>query len=95
MKGKEPAEDEHVRELASRSLKGLIHQLKEDIIRCEAHLSVREDSHRVLARRLTGPRGRGRVHCVMIPEVDDNGNLPPGIHRATLAEVEERFGKST
>lgn len=30
----------------------------------------------------------------MIPEFDDNGNLPPGIHRASLAEIEARFGKS-
>jgi hypothetical protein len=27
----------------------------------------------------------------MIPDFDDEGNLPPGIHYATLAEVEERF----
>jgi hypothetical protein len=27
----------------------------------------------------------------MIPALDDNGNLPPGIHVATLKEVEERF----
>ena len=28
----------------------------------------------------------------MIPELDDNGYLPPGIHPATLAEIEARFG---
>ena len=28
----------------------------------------------------------------MIPEFDISGNLPPGIHRATWAEVEARFG---
>lgn len=27
----------------------------------------------------------------MIPDFDKNGNLPPGIHEATLREVEERF----
>ena len=27
----------------------------------------------------------------MLPEFDDNGNLPPGIHRATVNEVVERF----
>lgn len=27
----------------------------------------------------------------MIPEFDDNGNLPPGIHLANLDEIEERF----
>ena len=31
----------------------------------------------------------------MIPPFDDNGNLPPGVHPATLEEVEERFGKET
>jgi len=28
----------------------------------------------------------------MIPEFDENGNLPPGIHHATLQEIIERFG---
>ena len=28
----------------------------------------------------------------MIPGFDDNGNIPPGIHRASLGEIEERFG---
>ena len=29
------------------------------------------------------------------PEFNDNGDLPPGIHQATLAEVIEHFGKGT
>jgi hypothetical protein len=29
----------------------------------------------------------------VIPEFDDNGYLPPGLHPATLAEVEARFGR--
>jgi hypothetical protein len=29
----------------------------------------------------------------MIPPCDDNGYLPPGIHPATLAEIEARFGR--
>lgn len=29
----------------------------------------------------------------MIPPFDDNGYLPPGIHLATLDEVEARFGR--
>jgi hypothetical protein len=29
------------------------------------------------------------------PDFNDNGDLPPGIHRATLAEVIEHFGKGT
>lgn len=28
----------------------------------------------------------------MIPGFDQNGNLPRGIHRATLAEIADRFG---
>jgi hypothetical protein len=28
----------------------------------------------------------------MIPAFEDNGYLPPGIHRATLEEIEARFG---
>lgn len=31
----------------------------------------------------------------MIPEFDDNGYLPPGVHLATLAEIEERFGSQS
>lgn len=29
------------------------------------------------------------------PEFNDNGDLPPGIHQASLAEVLEHFGKGT
>jgi hypothetical protein len=29
----------------------------------------------------------------MIPEFNDNGYLPPGIHRATLEEIASRFGQ--
>jgi len=28
----------------------------------------------------------------MIPDFDENGNLPPGIHRCTAEEVKARFG---
>ena len=28
----------------------------------------------------------------MIPDFQEDGNLPPGIHRASLDEVERRFG---
>jgi len=31
----------------------------------------------------------------MIPPFDDSGCLPPGIHPATLAEIEERFGRQS
>ena len=37
-KRKEPADDEHVRELTLRSLKKMINQLKEEIARFEAHM---------------------------------------------------------
>ncbi len=31
----------------------------------------------------------------MIPHFDDHGYLPPGLHPATLDEIESRFGKQT
>ena|SRR6266496_1344261 len=31
----------------------------------------------------------------MIPEFDENGNLPEGIHPATLDEIDARFGRET
>ena len=31
----------------------------------------------------------------MIPPFDDFGFLPPGIHPATLAEIEDRFGRES
>ncbi len=31
----------------------------------------------------------------MIPEFNDDGYLPPGIHRATLEEIALRFGQET
>jgi hypothetical protein len=31
----------------------------------------------------------------MIPELDDNGYLPPGIHPASLDEIAARFGQET
>jgi hypothetical protein len=31
----------------------------------------------------------------MLPEFDENGNLPPGIHHASFKEVVERFGKKS
>ena len=31
----------------------------------------------------------------MIPSFDDSGCLPPGVHPATLAEIEERFGRAS
>ena len=31
----------------------------------------------------------------MIPDFDERGYLPPGIHRATLDEVEQRFGRQS
>ncbi len=31
----------------------------------------------------------------MIPDFDERGYLPPGIHPATLAEIEARFGRGS
>jgi hypothetical protein len=31
----------------------------------------------------------------MVPPLDDSGFLPPGIHPATLAEVDARFGRES
>ena len=31
----------------------------------------------------------------MIPPFNEHGNLPPGIHRATLDEIAERFGQES
>jgi hypothetical protein len=31
----------------------------------------------------------------MIPPLEENGYLPPGVHAATLDEIEDRFGKET
>jgi len=31
----------------------------------------------------------------VLPEFDEDGDLPVGIHEATLAEIEERFGRFT
>lgn len=31
----------------------------------------------------------------MIPEFNDQGYLPPGIHKATIQEIEERFGRQS
>src|SRR5436309_8529651 len=31
----------------------------------------------------------------MIPAFDDAGSLPPGVHSATLAEIEARFGRGS
>ena len=33
-----------------------------------------------------------RLAETMIPEFDQYGNLPPGLHRATLDEIAGRFG---
>jgi hypothetical protein len=38
---KDTSEDEHVRELTMRSLKGTINQFREEIARYEAHQTVR------------------------------------------------------
>ena len=39
----------------------------------------------------TSQHGRGR----MIPDFNDHGYLPPGIHPATLEEIAARFGEES
>ncbi len=41
---REKAGDAHVRGLTLRSLKRMINQLKEEIARCEAHMTIRDRS---------------------------------------------------
>lgn len=31
----------------------------------------------------------------MLPEFNSDGNLPPGVHQASLTEIENRFGEFT
>jgi hypothetical protein len=35
------------------------------------------------------------IHTRMLPDFNDDGNLPPGIHRATIEEVIARFGQGS
>jgi len=90
----EESPDTHVEELSRRSVKRTINQLKEEVIWCEAHLAAGERPPDSPVTRLRGTGFREGCSRV-IPELDEHGNLPPGIHPATLAEVEERFGRST
>jgi hypothetical protein len=90
----EESPDTDVEELSRQSVKRTINQLKEEVIWCEAHLAAGEKPPGAPVTRLRGSgfrEGRSKV----IPELDENGNLPRGIHRATLAEIDERFGRST
>jgi len=41
---REPNGNQYARDLELRSLKGLINQLKEEIVRCEAHMADRANS---------------------------------------------------
>lgn len=91
---REEPPDTHAEELTRQSIKRMINQLKEEVIWCEAHLAAGEKRAGSPVARLRGT-GCQEGNSNVIPELDDSGNLPPGIHRATLAEVEERFGRST
>lgn len=84
----------HVEELTRRSVKRTINQLVEEVIWCEGHLAAGEKTQGAPVTRLRGICPREGCFAVL-PELDEYGNLPPGVHRATLAEVEERFGRST
>ena len=39
--------------------------------------------------------GEGILFMEQWPDLNENGDLPPGIHQATLAEVLDYFGKGT
>ncbi len=90
----EESPNTQVEDLSRRSIQRTVNQLKEEVIWCEAHLAAGEKPTGSPVARLRGTAFREGGPKV-IPELDEHGNLPPGIHRATLAEVEERFGKST
>ena len=88
------ASQAHLEALDLRAVRRTTNQLKEEVSWCEAHLAAGEKPPGVRVGRLRGIGFREWRHT-MIPKLDEHGNLPPGIHRATLAEIEERFGKST
>jgi len=90
----EASPETHVEELSRRSVKRMVNRLKEEVIWCEAHLAAGEKPSGSPITRLRGT-GFREGGSKVIPDLDEHGNLPHGIHRATLAEVEERFGKST
>ncbi len=73
-------DDEELWAIELVSLKGLINQFKEEIVRFrdESGAGSVDDS------------GQGEW-TLMIPGFDQNGNLPRGVHRATLAEMADRF----
>ena len=93
-RGREESLDSPIKDISDRSVMRTINQLREEVIWCEAHLAPGESPREGPVRRLRGIGIRGGRSAV-IPELDEHGNLPPGIHRATLEEIEERFGRST
>jgi hypothetical protein len=44
---------------------------------------------------MNGDLSRNDHANAMIPPFDDSGWLPPGVHRAALAEIEDRFGRQS
>src|SRR5438552_462177 len=86
----EPAENDHVRKLTLRSLQKRINQFTEEILRFKCH--VRTVQLGKTAQVSLGPAGKVRQGSAMIPELNEAGYLPPGIHPATLEEVAARFG---
>jgi hypothetical protein len=75
------------------SLMRLIKQLKEEIIRCESRLGLSTATGGLAGATAKVIPSIERKGIAMIPEFDENGNLPAGIHRATLDEIAERFGR--
>ena len=59
---------------------------------------ARAPRHGRLCHTLRCPRWRRSIlgdNTSMIPPFDDSGWLPPGVHGATLAEIEDRFGRQS
>ena len=48
-----------------------------------------------LAKALEGVVATLRKSALMIPPLDEHGYLPPGIHSASLDEIENRFGRES
>jgi hypothetical protein len=77
-------DNKELRAIELISLKGLINQLKEEIVRFrdKSGGGSLEDT------------AKGEP-SLTIPAFDKRGNLPPGVYRVTLAEIADRFGRGS
>ncbi len=95
-----PCENPSVRAHTLRSLKRLIHQMTEELVRYECRMG--RQARDILAGTLASDPIRFARNLpaftgepFMIPDFEKNGYLPPGLHHATLDEVEQRFGRGS